>query len=202
MRRALAAVDEKVLAKVAKVRAKVHRQVWSQIALRPGGFPWLSVAGKILTGWIVVDIDVTIITSASKKQGAAATFKKTFGFHPLAAWCANTQESLAMLLREGNAGSNTVADHLAVLADALAQTPGSSRAKILVRIDGAGATHDLLKRLEALNTKRVPCATWSAGRSRTRTSRPSRCCPSRCGATPWPRTAPRWPPRTSPSSPT
>jgi Transposase DDE domain group 1 len=153
MRRALAAVDEKVLAKVAKVRAKVRRHVWSQIALRPGGFPWLSVAGKVLTGWTVVDIDATVITSASKKQGAA-TFKKTFGFHPLAAWCANTQESLAMLLREGNAGSDTVADHLAVLADALAQIPDSSHAKILIRIDGAGAAHGLLKRLEALSTRR------------------------------------------------
>jgi hypothetical protein len=154
MHRALAAMDEKVLAKVAKARAKVRRYVWSQAALRPGGFPWLSVAGKVLTGWIVIDIDATIITSASKKQGAAATFKKTFGFHPLAAWCANTQECLAMLLREGNAGSNTVADHLTVLAEALAQIPDSSRAKILIRIDGAGATHDLLKRLEALNTRR------------------------------------------------
>jgi len=154
MGRALAEMDDKVLVKVAKARAQVRRRVWEQIAARPGGFPWLSVAGKVLTGWIVIDIDATIITAASKKQGAAATFKKTFGFHPLAAWCANTEESLAMLLREGNAGSNTVADHLTVLADALARIPDSSRAKILIRIDGAGATHDLLNRLEALNTKR------------------------------------------------
>ena len=73
MRRALAAMDEKVLAKVAKARARVRRQVWSRITLRPGGFPWLSVAGKVLTGWIVIDIGAMIITSASKKQGAAAT---------------------------------------------------------------------------------------------------------------------------------
>ncbi|MCO8307129.1 transposase [Streptomyces sp. RKCA744] len=65
------------------------------------------------------------------------TWKKTFGFHPLAAWCANTGECLAMLLRSGNTGSNTVADHLTVLTDALAQIPGSSTAKILVRVDGA-----------------------------------------------------------------
>ena len=51
------------------------------------------------------------------------TFKKTYGFHPLACWCANTQECLAMLLREGNAGINTVADHLRVLSEALAQIP-------------------------------------------------------------------------------
>jgi hypothetical protein len=59
-----------------------------------------------------------------------------------------------MLLREGNAGSNTVADHLRVLSEALAAIPNSCQAKILVRIDGAGATHDLLNHLEGLNTAR------------------------------------------------
>lgn len=153
-RRMLAGFDEPVLARIAKVRARVRRHVWGLLHLRPGGFPWLTVAGKRLTGWIVVDLDATIITSASKKAGAAVTFKKTFGFHPLAAWCANTTESLAMLLRPGNAGSNTVADHIAVLGDALAQIPGQAGAKILVRVDGAGATHGLLDHLEALNTTR------------------------------------------------
>ena len=152
--RTLAAFDEEVLAKVARVRARVRRHVWSLLCLRPGGFPWLSVAGRRLKGWIVIDLDATVITAASKKERAAVTFKKTFGFHPLAAWCANTEESLEMLLRPGNSGANTVADHITVLTRALAQIPGSSRAKILVRIDGAGATHDLLKHLEGLNTAR------------------------------------------------
>ena len=153
-RRTLAALDEATLAKIAKMRARVRRHVWSLLHLRPGGFPWLTVAGKRLCGWIVIDLDATIITSASKKAGAAVTFKKTYGFHPLAAWCANTTESLAMLLRPGNAGANTVADHITVLTDALAQIPGSSAAKILARVDGAGATHGLLEHLEALNTTR------------------------------------------------
>jgi hypothetical protein len=47
-----------------------------------------------------------------------------------------------------------VADHITVLTDALAQIPGSSAAKILIRVDGAGATHGLLEHLEALNTTR------------------------------------------------
>ena len=76
--------------------------MWSLLHLRPGGFPWLVVAGKRLTGWIVIDLDATVITSASKKTGAAVTFKRTSGFHPLAAWCADTTESLAMLLRAGD----------------------------------------------------------------------------------------------------
>jgi hypothetical protein len=154
VRRALAALDQAALGRIAKARRQVRRQVWSLLHLRPGGFPWLVVAGKRLTGWIVIDIDATVITSASKKAGAAVTFKKTFGFHPLAAWCANTTESLAMQLRPGNAGANTVSDHIAVLTDALTQIPGSSAAKILVRVDGAGATHGLLEHLEALNTAR------------------------------------------------
>ncbi|WP_338898257.1 IS1380 family transposase [Streptomyces sp. TG1A-60] len=153
-RRTPAALDEAALARIARARAGVRRHVWGLLHLRPGGFPWLTVAGKRLTGWIVIDLDATIITSASKKAGAAVTFKRMFGFHPLAAWCANTTESLAMLLRPGNSGANTVTDHIRVLTDALAQIPGSSTVKILVRVDGAGATHGLLEHLETLNTTR------------------------------------------------
>ncbi|MGP3937919.1 transposase [Nonomuraea sp. KM88] len=93
------------------------------------------MAGKVLTGWIVIDLDATLITAHSDKQGASATFKKGYGFHPLAAWCANTHESLAMLLRTGSAGSNTVADHVRVLTEAIRQIPDSFRAKIWIRID-------------------------------------------------------------------
>ncbi|WP_223830580.1 transposase [Nocardiopsis quinghaiensis] len=150
--RTLAAIDEAALATINKARAEVRRHVWNLLALRPGGFPTVGVAGKKLTGWI--DMDATIPAAASNKQGAAPTFKKTFGFHPLATWCANTFECLAMELRPGNAGSNTVDDHVRVLTDALAQVPGSSRAKVLVRIDGAGATHALLEHLQGLNTTR------------------------------------------------
>ncbi|MGX1887474.1 hypothetical protein [Streptomyces sp. NPDC055287] len=59
-----------------------------------------------------------------------------------------------MWLREGNAGSNTVTDHIRVLREAFAQLPGASTAKILVRVDGAGATHDLHEHLRDLNTRR------------------------------------------------
>ncbi|MER7960359.1 IS1380 family transposase, partial [Streptomyces sp. NPDC096030] len=152
--RTLEMLDSDRLAAIARVRAKVRRVVWSWLTLRPGGFPWLTIAGKRLHHWVIVDMDATIITAASKKEGAAATWKKSFGFHPLAAWCANTGECLAMLLRPGNAGSNTVTDHTVVLADALAQIPGSSTAKILVRVDGAGATHGLHEHLINLSTRR------------------------------------------------
>ncbi|MFD5513745.1 IS1380 family transposase [Streptomyces sp. NPDC127051] len=153
-RRTLAAMDGEVPAKIAAVRARVRRHVWGLLALRPGGFPWVTVAGKRLHRWIVIDMDATIITAASKKDGASATWKKTYGVHPLAAWCANTGECLAMWLRTGSAGSNTVADHLRVLGAALTQIPGASAAEILVRVDGAGATHGLHEHLRDLNTMR------------------------------------------------
>ncbi|MFF8925587.1 hypothetical protein ACPCK9_32060 [Streptomyces koyangensis] len=58
-----------------------------------------------------------------------------------------------MRLRTGSAGLNTVAGHVTVLGDALAQLPDTSTAKILVRVDGAGATHDLHEHLRDLNTR-------------------------------------------------
>ncbi|GAA0388693.1 IS1380 family transposase [Acrocarpospora corrugata] len=154
VRRILELAEPALLGRIAKARAKVRARVWELIEATQQGFPWLKVAGKVLTGWIVIDIDATIVLAHSAKEGAAATFKRTYGFHPLAAWCASTQESLAMLLRPGSAGSNTVADHLEVLAAAIAQIPASRRAKLLIRVGGAGATHELLERVEALNTTR------------------------------------------------
>jgi hypothetical protein len=66
----------------------------------------------------------------------------------------NTRESLAMLLRPGNAGSNTFTDHQDVLDDGIRQVPARFRRKILVRIDGAGASHDLVKHLLGMSSPR------------------------------------------------
>ena len=98
VRRTLELADEKTLARVAKARARVRRHVWDLIAATPSGFPWLTVAGKTLARWLVIDLDATLITAHSDKEGAAPTFKSGYGFHPLGAWLANTAESLAMLL--------------------------------------------------------------------------------------------------------
>ncbi|MEV0597676.1 transposase, partial [Nonomuraea cavernae] len=146
--------SEQVQAKIARARARLRGHVWDLIAATETGFPWLVVAGKTLTGWVVIDLDATLITAHSNKQGASATFKKGWGFHPLAAWCAQTQECLAMLLRTGSAGSNTIVDHVRVLSEAIRQIPESFRAKIWIRIDGAGATHDLVEHMKSLNTTR------------------------------------------------
>jgi hypothetical protein len=154
VRRTLEVADEATLRKIAKARAGIRAHVWELIAATTAGFPWLAVAGKVLTGWLVIDMDATLITAHSDKEGAAPTFKKGYGFHPLGAWLANTAESLAMLLRPGNAGSNTVADHLQVLTAALAQIPARWRSRLLIRVDGAGATHELVRHLLSLPTRR------------------------------------------------
>jgi hypothetical protein len=80
--------------------------------------------------------------------------EKGYGFHPLGAWLANTREPLAMLLRPDNAGSNTFTDHKEVLAAALRQVPARSRGKVIVRVDGAGASHDLVNHLLSLSSPR------------------------------------------------
>src|SRR5580700_4526074 len=155
VRRALdLAGTPRMLDRVARARAKAREHAWNLIERTPAGFPWLAVAGKTLTGWLVIDMDATLVTSSSDKEGAAPTWKKGYGFHPLAAWCANTRECLNMLLRPGNAGSNTFTDHLEVLAAAIRQVPARFRRKILVRIDGAGASHDLVRHLLSLTSPR------------------------------------------------
>jgi hypothetical protein len=142
------------LERIARARAKARAHVWQLIEGTPAGFPWLAIAGKMLAGWLVIDMDATLITACSDKEGAAPTWKKGYGFHPLGAWLANTRECLAMLLRSGNAGSNTFTDHKEVLAAAIRQVPARFRRKVLVRVDGAGASHELIDHLLSLSSAR------------------------------------------------
>ena len=95
---------------------------------------------------VTIEVDATLITSHSEKEGAAGTYKGGYGFHPILAYCDETGEALAAILRPGNAGSNTAADHIAVIQDALAQIPTEliETIEILVRTDSAGATHEVM----------------------------------------------------------
>jgi hypothetical protein len=139
---------------LARARARARAHAWQLIEDTPAGFPWLAIAGKALTRWLVIDMDATLVTASSDKQGAAPTWKRGYGFHPLGAWLANTRECLAMLLRPGDAGSDTFTDHKEVLAAAIRQVPARFRRKILIRVDGAGASHELIKHLLSLSSPR------------------------------------------------
>ncbi|TQJ03036.1 DDE family transposase [Amycolatopsis cihanbeyliensis] len=93
------------------------------------------------------------MTAHSDKERAAPNFKQGYGFHPLGAWADHgvdgTGEPLVVMLRPGNAGSNTAADHQQVLADALTQLPFQPGyrvgRKVLVRTDSGGGTHDFVR---------------------------------------------------------
>ena len=108
--------------------------------------------GASVTDPLVIDVDATLVTAHSDKENARPTFKKGYGFHPLCAFLDHgpdgTGEPLAILLRPGNAGSNKAQDHITVLRDAFKQLPGHADRRpgktVLVRVDGAGHSHDLL----------------------------------------------------------
>ena len=144
---------------VGRARAAAREVVWAQRAERCGEpFPPARAAGRVLPG-LVIDLDASIVVCHSEKEQAAPTFKKTFGYHPMLAFCDNTGEFLAARLRRGNAGSNTAADHIMVLDAALAQVPDAYRhgTAILVRADGAGCTREFLTYLRGLREQAVSC---------------------------------------------
>src|SRR4051794_18074099 len=103
---------------------------------------------------LVVDLDATLVTTHADKQDAAATYKRSYGHHPLLAMDAERGEVLAVMLRPGNAGSNTASDHVVILGHAIDALPAvwqhghqpddhadTTTREILVRADSAGAAH-------------------------------------------------------------
>ncbi len=144
-----------------------------------------------------IDLDGTLITARSGKEGAAPTVKMGYGFHPLGAWCANTAESLAMLLRPGNAGSNTFAGHLAVLTAAIRQIPARMRSRLLVRVDGAGASHELISHLLSLSSRRRTVLFTCGWAITAADEQAIGCCPPPPGRPRWTRTG--WSRKTSTS---
>jgi Transposase DDE domain group 1 len=97
---------------------------------------------------VTVDIDATIVTSCSEKEQAMPTWKKTYGHHPLTVFADHgpegSGEPLAFMLRPGNAGSNTAADHIGATRLGLAQLPRRLRRRVLIRADSGGGTQDFL----------------------------------------------------------
>ena len=136
---ALAADLPAALRAIRKARAAARERAWALAADHAPG-----ADGSL----IPVDIDAPIVTAHSEKEKAAPTWKKTFGFHPLAAFAdhgaGGTGEALAIVLRPGNAGSNTAAEHIEAARLALAQLPRRARRRVLIRTDSGGGTHQFL----------------------------------------------------------
>jgi hypothetical protein len=142
--RDLAAAGPRALKAIRAARADARERAW---ALAGDAAPG---AGG---GRVTIDLDATIVIAHSEKEQAAPTWKKTFGFHPMTAWAdhgpGGAGEPLAIVLRPGNAGSNTAADHIEATRLALAQLPRHQRRKALIRADSAGGTHEFLTWLTA-----------------------------------------------------
>ncbi len=112
-----------MLAAIRQGRAQARDRAWlARGELTGTELPGSRAAGKRISQ-VVIDLDATLVTAHSDKEGAKGDFKGGFGYHPLGAWLDNTNEALAAVLRPGNAGSNTAADHLTVIDQALAQLP-------------------------------------------------------------------------------
>lgn len=149
---ALARDAVKALAAIDTARAAARANAWAAAGVHA---PDHGVSAR---DPLIVDLDATLITAHSEKENARPTFKRGFGFHPLCAFVDHgadgTGEPLAILLRPGNAGSNTAADHITVIRQALRQLPGHACGtrpgrKILIRTDNAGCTHAVLSWMHA-----------------------------------------------------
>ena len=160
--RALDEVTDARRRKIQAARARVRRHVWAQLTAA-GGVPASKVAGTDLGSTVVLDVDATIVVTHSEKELASPTFKRTFGYHPIGVWCDNTGEFLAAALRTGRAGSNTAVDHIQVLGEAITQIPMPYRRNLLIRCDGAGASHQLLDWLHAQGQVRGRTLHYSVG---------------------------------------
>jgi hypothetical protein len=132
-------------AHLAEALAEVRARVWAKLDTRP-------------SDPVILDFDASLVDVHSElKEQAAPTYKKGFGFHPLFVFADQTGETLAAKLRAGNAGSNTVTDHVEVFDAAVAQLPASVtrghhagddpslvERSVIARADGAGCTEGFL----------------------------------------------------------
>jgi hypothetical protein len=138
--RVIDSVDEQGLGRLRVAVAVARARAW-KLGARPE---------RSLARWhnrcerTVIDVDATLTAAYSAKEEAHGNFKGGYGHHPLLCYLDDTGEAPAGILRPGNAGSNTAADHKQVLDLALEQLdPQALEGEILVRGDGAGATHEL-----------------------------------------------------------
>ncbi|MFJ3713457.1 IS1380 family transposase, partial [Streptomyces sp. NPDC090053] len=136
----LAAAGSKALTAIRSARAEARERVWKLAG----------ASSPDTTGQVIVDLDGVLVLAHSDKQDATATWKKTYGHHPLMGFVdhgsGGTGEPVAALLRPGNAGSNTAADHITTAQLALGQLPKKYRRgrQTLIRTDSAGGTHEFL----------------------------------------------------------
>jgi len=158
----LAASGGKALQAIRSARSEVRHRVWSLAGER----------APDADGQVTSNLDGVLVIAHSDKEDTAATWKKTYGHHPLAAFVdhgpGGTGEPVAALLRPGNAGSNTQPTNIITTTQlALAQLPRRYRRgrQTLIRTDSAGGTHDFVSWL----AKRGRWLSYSDGMTVTET---------------------------------
>ena len=130
---ALARDVDTAVAAIRQARADARAAVWARRR------PLAGTAGRRAGGQVIVDIDATLVTAHSDKEGAEPTFKRGFGFAPMCSFVDHGQhgtgEALALDLRPGKASPWNSEDHIAALNNALVQLPERERRQVLVRAD-------------------------------------------------------------------
>jgi hypothetical protein len=138
--------DGPARAELAVALAEVRAKVWKKLD-----------TNKKLP--VILDFDASLVDVTSElKENAAPTYKGSFGFHPLFVFADLTGETLAAKLRPGNAGANTVTDHVELFDAAVAQLPASVATghhvgddptlctrRVIARADGAGCTEGFFR---------------------------------------------------------
>ena len=146
-------LDATTRAGIAEAMAEMRAKVWSRSSVAKG------------SSSVVLDIDASLVEiHTDGKEHAAPTYKGGFGFHPMFCFADATGEVLSGVLRPGNAGANTVSDHLNVLDQAIAQLPATiatghrsgddatmAKRTVIVRADSAGCTEGFLAGCRARN---------------------------------------------------
>lgn len=160
--REVACGGSRALGRITAAVNTARRWAWAAVVARHGALPGVRVADKTLEGVTCIRLDATVTLAHSDKELAEPNFKG-FGHHPLLAYCDNTREPLAGMLRKGSAGSNTAADHLEVLAASITALPPAFRRRLMVSCDGAGASHGLIARLDELASRPGHHLVYSVG---------------------------------------
>jgi hypothetical protein len=142
---ALAVDVDDAVAAIRDARARARAATWARRR------PLAGTPGKRAGGQVVLDIDATLVTAHSDKEGAEPTFKKGFGFAPMCAFVDHgehgTGETLVVDLRPGKASPWNSADHIATLHAALAQLPEHERSQVLVRADTGACSKAFLHQI-------------------------------------------------------
>ncbi len=138
----LAADVDAAVAAIRGAHARARTAVWARRR------PLAGIPGTRAGGQAIIDIDATLVTAHSDKQGAEPTYKRGYGFHPMCAFLDHgahgTGETLAVDLRPGRASAWNSGDHVSILDAALAQLPEGERAQVLVRADTGASSKAFL----------------------------------------------------------